>query len=248
MIELKNVTLAAVSGVNYGDTLYSLWVSQREIQFGSVKLISGAEIKVPAELCVVEKAIGTQLDSIDEYNRYVIYDLWKHINTDYVLLIQADGYVVNPSMWNNSFLDFDYIGAPWPVRQDSYIDPFGGHQRVGNGGFSLRSSKLLRVPTVRDVVFQVNDDDFYNHQNMGLLSEDGNICVHNRHVFEEEGCIFAPFNLALSFSVETRLLERRMRDTFGFHKKLPVRHAIKDRKLRNLFKSQHARLLSELSL
>lgn len=239
MLQLNNVTLVAVSGVNYHSTLFALWVSQLKIEFGAVKLVHGANFSGTGSFFVAERAIDTDLDSIDEYNRYMIYELWRHIDTDYALVVQADGYVLSSKKWRPSFLAYDYIGAPWPIREDSYIDPFGRHQRVGNGGFSLRSAKLLRVPMTRDIVFQVNEDDFYKHQNQGLLSEDGNICVHNRHIFEEEGCKFAPLAEAIQFSVETRLPERGMKRTFGFHKHLPLRLLFWDWMLRGRFLKQH---------
>jgi hypothetical protein len=50
-------------------------------------------------------------------------------------VIQWDGYVVNAEAWDPAFLDCDYIGAKW-----YWHDP---GTRVGNGGFSLRSRKLL---------------------------------------------------------------------------------------------------------
>ena len=34
------------------------------------------------------------------------------------------------------FLNYDYIGAPWPHHQDF---------NVGNGGFSMRSAKLINA-------------------------------------------------------------------------------------------------------
>ena len=45
--------------------------------------------------------------------------------------------------------------------KDSYIDPFGNQHQVGNGGFSLRSKKLLEVPTKVEVPWETNNSDFY---------------------------------------------------------------------------------------
>ena len=52
-----------------------------------------------------------------------------------MLLIQWDGYVVNPEAWDPAFLGCDYLGAKWYWHDDG--------MRVGNGGFSLRSRRLL---------------------------------------------------------------------------------------------------------
>jgi hypothetical protein len=52
-------------------------------------------------------------------------------------------------------------------------------------------------------------------------AEDGIICIHNRHLYLEEGCKFAPFEVALNFSKEQILPENLTLQTFGFHKTLP---------------------------
>ena len=75
--------------------------------------------------------------SAREYSRFVIKDLLRDIATDFVQIIQWDGYVINGPAWTNEFLDYDYIGARWWFRK---------HDRnVGNGGFSLRSRRLLEA-------------------------------------------------------------------------------------------------------
>lgn len=232
---LDNVTLVTVTGVNYQDALFALWASQIGVEFHSSKLIGGPGAPPSGDFFVSERAVGSDLDSINEYNHYLIYDLWRHIDSEYALVVQADGFIINPQCWTSDFLDFDYLGAPWPLSRNSYIDPFGKSQRVGNGGFSLRSQRLLQLPNTLHVPFDVNSDNFYKHQGVGLLSEDGNICVHNRHIYESGGCRFGSKNLALRFSIETRLPSRLFRKTFGFHKHPPALQARRLRLLRSRF-------------
>lgn len=220
-LQLPSVTLVCVSGVNIFNSIFALWRSSRKIQFSSVKLISNRRPKLLPSQIQFEKAVATELDSIDEYNKYLIYELGRHVETDYCLIVQADGYVLNPKLWKPEFLEFDYIGAPWPIKDDAYIDPFGNHQRVGNGGFSLRSKKLLELPATKKVPWEVNVGNFYRHEGAGFYSEDGNICVHNRHIYEAEGCRWPDVRLSLDFSVETHVEEYTGAPTFGFHKRFP---------------------------
>ena len=42
--------------------------------------------------------------------------LKEYINSEHVLVIQDDGHIVNPDIWDDNFLDYDYIGAPWPTE------------------------------------------------------------------------------------------------------------------------------------
>ena len=124
-------------------------------------------------------------------------------------------------MWSDDFLEWDYIGAVWPFRNDAFIDPFGNHQRVGNGGFTLRSRKVLEVPQIEDIPFEVNEGTFYKHMNAGAYNEDGNICVHNRHLFKKHGVKFAPIDVAVRFSQELPVPEATGIKPFGFHRYLP---------------------------
>ena len=68
------------------------------------------------------------------------------------MLIHDDGFVVNPDSWQDDFLNYDYIGAPYPLPQDnfSYRDIDGNLIRVGNS-VSLRSKKLLDLPIQLDL-------------------------------------------------------------------------------------------------
>lgn len=219
-IELPNVTLISVAALNYESVVRALTLSTVGIKFGFVKIITPTKPNsIPKDIawegCPPLRLRDT---NIDDYSHYVLYDLWKHVDTEFCLVIQGDGYVINPRLWVDEFLKYDYIGAPWPIMTNSYIDPFGNHQRVGNGGFSLRSKKLLEVPNTHHIEWDVNKSDFYRHMGASSLAEDGNICVHNRHVFEEAGCVFAPLEIAMSFSRELDIPEYDGRKTFGFHR------------------------------
>jgi len=116
------------------------------------------------------------------YSHFVIKELLPHIETEHVLLIQWDGYVVNPQAWTEDFLGYDYIGARWGFRDDEHC--------VGNGGFSLRSRRLLEA--LQDPAV----DRFE--------PEDEMICRHFRPLLESRyGNRFAPAAVADRFSFET---------------------------------------------
>ena len=138
MITLNNVTLVSVTSVNLERTIKALRYSMSDIKFNTVKLFTDVDVECP-DIDVVK--IET-LDYIN-YSRFIVYELYKHINTDYVLIIQEDGFVINNDKWQDVFLNYDYIGAPFPIPpitdNISYRDPFGNLCRVGNGGFSLSS-------------------------------------------------------------------------------------------------------------
>ena len=221
MLNLPNVTLICVSSVNFEHTLYAFQKSMQKINFGDVKLISDQnppgfnESGISIEKC-------ESINSIDAYSHYMIFDLHKHVSTSHCLVIQADGFVINPEQWDPLWLTYDYIGALWEYVDHAYLDPWGNHQRVGNGGFSLRSKKLLEVPLNAHVHFNVNWGNFYKHMNANDTAEDGCICVHNRHIYEVLGCKFAPIEVASRFAHEKPLPETVGIKPFGFHYHLPA--------------------------
>jgi len=227
MIELPNVTLISIDTTDdLSGTLNAVYTSMKGINFGNVKIITTKEhIKNNSSLTnenfIFEESI-VDIKNYKDYNHYVIYNLHNHVNTSHCLLVQPDGFVLFPEKWDNSWLEYDYIGAPWAYVEDAYIDPFGNHHRVGNGGFSLRSRKFLEVPTKVEVPWETNNSNFY-WMPEGVINyhEDGNVCVHNRHIFIEQGCKYAPVEIAVRFSQETRVPECDGIIPFGFHYNLP---------------------------
>jgi hypothetical protein len=229
MLDLSRVTCFAIDNTNrIEETIKALHTCMSVANFGEVKLVTSPEYvsKYKEELSsdgiLVEEQVKP-LTNIDEYSYYMLYHLHKHINTDYVLTIQDHAFIINPDSWMDEFYDYDYIGAPWPIRERAYITPFNEHQRVGNGGFSFRSKKLLKVPLVEWIPFKVAEvaPDFYKMFGSKNTNEDGNICVHNKHLYEKRGCKIAPIEIAKFFSYESPVSENRGIIPFGFHNNLP---------------------------
>jgi len=227
MIELLDVTLISIDTTDdLSGTLNGVYTSMSGINFGAVKIITTKEqiennSSFTNDEIILEESVA-EIKNYNDYNHYVIYDLYNHVDTTHCLLVQPDGFVLFPEKWDNSWLEYDYIGAPWAYVEDAYIDPFGNHHRVGNGGFSLRSKKFLEVPTKVEVPWETNNSDFYwMPEGVVNYHEDGNVCVHNRHIFIGQGCKYAPVEVAVRFSQETRVPECEGIVPFGFHYRLP---------------------------
>lgn len=228
MLDLSRITLFAIDNTDrINGTIKALYTCMEVANFASVKLVTSLDYiqKYSEELnndgIQCEEMIFP-IQNIDDYNRYIIYDLHNHIESDFVLIVQDHAFIINPDSWMNEFLNYDYIGSPWPWRENSFITPFGEHIRCGNGGFSLRSKKLLEIPSKVEIPFKVSEQsDFYKMFGSTNTNEDGNICVHNRHIFEENGCKFAPIEVAKYFSYESPVPENIGIIPFGYHNNLP---------------------------
>lgn len=209
MVNLPNVTIVGVAGTMALETLKAIRYSMKKIKFGASKLITPYlfEKKI-TDVEVVE----CEPLNYEQYNHFIVYRLQDYIHTSHCLLVQNDGYVVNSHMWQDSWLDYDYIGALWPLPKDDYSfkDPRGNIQRVGNGGFTLRSKKLLGVAKYLNLKWE----PFF-----GYYHEDGFYCVHHRSDYENQGCKFAPIEVAAKFSHELAVSENSGIVPFGFHGK-----------------------------
>lgn len=213
MLNLENVTLASVSGVRTIETIQSMIYSCKQIKFKSVRLITPEIVTDSPDYFEIIKC--RPLD-YKEYNEFVFLELYKYIDTQFCLLVQNDSAVVRPYLWDNEWLKYSYIGAPWPNRENSYMANDGNRSRVGNGGFSLRDYDLMSLPS--KLGMELRQEQSYYH-------EDGNICCYWKKEFLENGIKFAPVDVAARFSFETPVEENLWGnlETFGFHKYLSPR-------------------------
>jgi hypothetical protein len=140
-----------------------------------------------------------KISNLHDYTEFMIFKLPAFIKTDFFIVIQWDGFIVQGDQFSPHFFHYDYIGAPWV---------WFPHFRVGNGGFSWRSRKLaeavLDLSTKQREVFLRDRPD-----------EDIWICRTNRVRLEVDyGIQFSGLEIAEHWSLEHG--ERRF-PTFGFH-------------------------------
>ena len=184
------MTLVAVTSVALQPTVDTLRASLRQADFAEVLLLSD-EPPAEEDARITWQQID-RLASRADYSQFMLRGLAEHISTSHALCIQWDGFVLKGSAWKAEFLEYDYIGAVWPHFHDRY--------NVGNGGFSLRSRRLLNA--CRNLSFDPHD------------GEDVIICRLQRSRLEEQGLRFAPEEVARQFSYERTQPTGR---EFGFH-------------------------------
>lgn len=131
------------------------------------------------------------LRNVTEYSNFMVKELGRHFRGSHVLVVQWDGFILDPAARDPACLDYDYVGAPWPHTRHP----------VGNGGFSLRSRKLVDA---------LQDPDICE-----LQPEDYCICdLYHDLLVSRYGIRFAPVELASRFAFE---LIPPTGPTFGFH-------------------------------
>lgn len=188
---LKNTTICIADCKNYGEAISAMRKSLYQMDFARAILFSDINAynpKFPFEIIKIDK-----ISSKEEYSRFIMKELWKHINTDYVLIIQHDGYVLSGNAWNDEFFEYDVVAPAW-----LYTDG----RNCGCGGFTLRSRRLMEILGTDDniEITEVEDD------NTGRLY---------RHYLEKKYDIkFAPDDVCDRFAFELR---EPMCETVGFH-------------------------------
>tara|TARA_R110000868_G_scaffold138843_4_gene353354 strand:+ start:9029 stop:9793 length:765 start_codon:yes stop_codon:yes gene_type:complete len=189
-LALPQVTLCAATSVNVAATVHALEVCLSQIDFSACKLFTDAPMKaVDPRITVVPIS---PLGSSAAYSDFLLSNMIDHVETSYCLVTQWDGHVLDAQRWRAEFLNYDYIGAIWPQFDD-------GHD-VGNGGFSLRSRRLMEA--CRNPRFKRSHP------------EDIAIARINRPWLESCGLRFAPSAVAKQFATErTGDLET----CFGYH-------------------------------
>jgi hypothetical protein len=155
-LSLPDVTLVLIDTDGGELALKALEDTLNLIEPAEVIVLTNQNSVIPSRFPPIPK-----IKSGEEYGQI----LWKKIpplvSTSHILVIQWDGWVINPNSWSSNFLSYDYIGAVWPRHETN---------RVGNGGFSLRSKKLM------DILGQ-------GHLVPGKL-EDDNLCRYFRGLLE----------------------------------------------------------------
>jgi hypothetical protein len=133
------------------------------------------------------KHVKIEHGNMESYCNLLLKGMLEHVETPFVIFQQWDAMVHDGSKWRDYFLLNDYIGAVWPWR------PHG--QNVGNGGFSLRSRKLLEALQATHIQLDPNDPEHG-------IQEDNYIAIKHRPWLEAQGIKFALAPVADQFSME----------------------------------------------
>ncbi len=230
-LRLPQVTLCAVDTRAPALAARALQRSMAGIDFSGVLLFTHGW--QPSErLAGIDVIDIGPIRSGADYSHFVLRELPSHIATSHVLVTQWDGFVVHPRAWTDEFLQFDYIGAVWTDQP--------AERSVGNGGFSLRSQRLLQAGLDARITQEHPEDLMLGRTYRELLEG-------------EHGVRFAPPALARRFAFEN---ESPAAPTFGFHGPYNLPRVLDEAEMRQcleqlpdeFFRSRDARRLARALL
>lgn len=199
-LQLPDVTLVMVETREHDLARMAIEDCLRAADFGNVLIVTDnpGRIVNSTLLGLIEARVKIVPDWPDKlgWSRSWWFDVPPLLKTSHTLNIQWDSWISDPSMWRDDFLKYDYIGAPWWYKDG---------KNVGNGGFSLVSSRLKRYIFDRRGIYPCDtsvDDDL--------------LCRKYRPQLELAGFQWAPERVAHDFAFECC---RPSKDSkhFGFH-------------------------------
>lgn len=198
MLDLPTVTLLCVETQMHEMARITIADMMTKVNFAEIVIQSDKPdlIPIPGARYVVVPNWPEKI----QCGRYCYNEAPEFVNTPHMIFTEWDGGIRDVNAWNPDFLNYDYIGAPWPGRAAGQWDPKGFS--VGNGGFTLWSSKLMKA--VRE--------------HPTPCGTDVDIAVHMRPALEAAcGAKWAPEELAYTFSFEHGIESRRAQTSFGYH-------------------------------
>lgn len=173
-------------------------ISCKFIKFGAVKLLSSKDSSDPRAVKI--RTLGSK----KEYSQFVLKELAAHIETPYALIIQHDGYVINFQAWIEEFFNYDMVGAVWNFRD---------HKRTCNGGFSLRSKRMMDAIANDSSIYLQNDNHINNFAEDHVL-----FYIYREHLEIKHNVKIAPENICNQFSLEVwGKDDKSYKGSFGFH-------------------------------
>lgn len=189
MKRIKDCTLIAIDTLNPGAAVASLRKSMEQCAFDEVILCTNVDLKLEG----IKVYQIPEIKSKDDYSEYLLKQAYVLINTTYVLVTQHDSWILNGDCFDERLYQYDYAGALW-LENDGLAN--------GNGGFSWRSKRLMKIVAM---------DDHIN----ATAPEDVAVCrVYRRYLEKNYDLKWASDDICEQFSFECRAPIAR---TFGFH-------------------------------
>ncbi len=197
-LQLPNITLMCVDGVDAKRAANVIEHCKTKADFGAIKLLTHLPVDNQHRVEIMP------LKSLVAYSIWCLTEMHKHFDTSHVLIVQRDGWILNPLSWDNKWFGYDYIG---PL--------FVQHDDVGSGGFSMRSKRIMQAAADRIGVWDGTEQMAQWLQvNKARSYEDGVLSLNMRGM----GFVFAPKEEAAKFAQGgNRNMDYYQPYPFGFH-------------------------------
>jgi Protein of unknown function (DUF5672) len=205
MLRLDDISLTMVETMEHALGRLAINDCVTKAHFASVLIFTDQpELFQPLE-CDAQFITVPNWPTKQQWSKFSWHGMVPHVRTSMICHVQWDSAVWEPNCWTDEFLKYDIVGAPWPWHAT---------KRVGNLGFSLRSTRIVRY--------------LYNHRDKFPIInavDDDLICRVYRVALEDAGFVWAPEHVARRFAFECEAPNLETRH-FGFHACYNFRHVL----------------------
>lgn len=186
---MPSISIVCIDTLNHqqaAESVITTWKCLKQISLDIDKIYWISDLPFPSHIHVQcsHHVIAPIKHFPLDYNIHALHLLPEIMKEDYCLIVQHDGMAINSDAWTNDFYNYDFIGA----QSWKFLNP----PVVGNGGFSMRSRKLMQALKQMSIPPDHNND-----------GEDAQICRYYRDDLQQNyGIKFAPAHVADRFSIE----------------------------------------------
>ncbi len=200
-LQLKDTTLICVDCRDLTRMVPVMQRCEELVDFGAVKLLTHLETDYP------NKVECPNISSHVMYSIFMLKEIYKYVDTKFMLVVQSDGFIINPDSWDNKWKQYDYIG---PL--------FNQWDIVGNGGFSFRSRALMEFMSKLFPFWNITESDADRLQSGMSCYEDGAISMNYRELINVNGFKIAPPEIGGRFATGGNKTDAYFHEyPFGFH-------------------------------
>lgn len=125
-LQLPDVSLCIIDCMDVNRAIKVLEHCKTKVDFGAVKLFSHIPTEYPDRVRI------KPLNTLIAYSIFMLTKFYSYIDTSHIIIVQRDGWILNPESFNPDWMQLDFIG-PLFMQND----------KVGSGGCSLRSRKIM---------------------------------------------------------------------------------------------------------
>jgi hypothetical protein len=198
---LSSTTLLCVDCLNISHAIKVVDRCKSLVDFADVKLLTSLPTNHH------DKVYIAPINTLVHYSIFMLKLAHEYIDTPHCLVVQRDGWILNPDSWTNDFLNYDYIG---PL--------FNQFDQQGVGGFSFRSAKLMQAASMMYPAWDGTQRGAEVLQPKVGMYEDGAIAVDKRNDLINLGFKYAPLEVAAHFAQGGNPNNNYYRPRpFGFH-------------------------------
>lgn len=123
-------------------------------------------------------------------------DFWNNFEGEKILIFQEDSFIFKNNI--DDFIEWDYIGAPWPLTQNDNFN------LVGNGGLSLRTKsvmlKVIETININNTIYNSSTLEYMKNANLVVPPED---VYFSKNIIDYNLGKVADYETAKKFSVES---------------------------------------------